>query len=130
MVQPFPNIEKIVKAVIETEYAPAAGKVGGDLAFEPGSGLYVYVSHIAGSGHTTATGGEWGLDIDVFADSYGDAMNHALAIEAMLLEGPHRTDNLIIDVSTETMAPCELPWEDETVTRIGSIWVFTARRRG
>lgn len=125
---PFPMVEAAVKEVIETKYPAAANKVGGDLSYLPGSGLYVWISLIGGS--TTQVDGQWSLDIHVFGDSYSAAMNNALAIEALLVGSLHVTSTMILDNCTQNQAPAEIIWDDDSVYRIGAIYSFSARRKG
>lgn len=129
-IQPFPLIEKAVKQVIETQYPIAAGKTGGDPAYAVGDGIYVWISLVPGAGSTDENGGQWTIDIDVFGDSYGEPMGHALALEALLLRGRFTTDEMIIDNVFQNTGPFEGPWDDDAVFRISSTYVFTARRRG
>lgn len=131
MVVAFSPIEKVVKKIIEAKWAPSVGKIGGELAYVQGTGLYIYISQVTGGGWTTATSGQWTLDIDVFGDDKNTAFNNALALEAALSEGPYRShDGIFVDHFINSMSASQLPWEDENVTRVGSIWVVTARRSG
>ena len=129
MTTPFPSVERAVRELIETKYPTADGKVGGDLAFTPGTGFYVWLGLIPG-GSADQLEGEWILDIDVFGDSYGTAMDHALAIEAALIGPRHVTSTMRLDDCTQNEGPAERPWDEESVYRIGATYVFTARRSG
>lgn len=129
-IQPFPMVEKAVKELIETAYPAAAGKVGGDLAYEAGDDLYVYIGLVPG-GTSDEIEGLWILDVDVFAASYAVAMTHALALEPLLLaRGGHVTSVMRLDSVSQNGSPAERPWDDDTVFRIGATYVFTARRSG
>lgn len=127
-VNPFPLVEAAIKELIETKFPAAVGKVGGDLSYAPGSGLYVWLGLIGGS--TTQVDGQWALDVDVFGDNYAEAMTNALAVEAALVGPRHVTSTMRLDNCTQNEAPVERPWDDESVFRIGAIYVFTARRTG
>lgn len=131
MTNPFPMVERAVKELIEAKYEPALGKVGGDLSYEAGDGLYVWISLIPG-GSSDQVYGEWVLDIDTFGDSYGDAMTAALALEAALVGPRHVTSVMRLDNCYQNpgSGPAERPWDDESVFRIGATYVFTARRSG
>ena len=129
-IQPFPLIELAVKELIEAKYPAAAGKVGGDLSYRRGDALYVFVGLVPGGGSTDNTTGQWTVDIDVLAPSYATAMTHALALEALLIPGRHSTSIMRLDSVFQNSAPSERPWDDESAYRIGSTYVFTARRSG
>lgn len=127
-INPFPLVERAVKELIEAKYEPAVDKVGGDLSYVPGSGLYVWIGLIPG-GSADEIEGEWILDIDVFGDAYGPAMTHALAIEAALVGPRHVTSVMRLDNCYQNQGPAERPWDDDSVFRIGATYVFTARRQ-
>lgn len=129
MTNPFPMVEKAVKELVEDVYPAAVGKVGGDLSYERGDGLYVWIGLIP-TGGTTQIDGEWVLDIDVFGDSYATAMTHALALEALLVGPKHVTSVMRLDNCYQNVGPAERPWDDDSVYRIGATYVFTARRSG
>ena len=127
---PFPMIEIALKELIVERFPEADGKLGGDLSYERGDGLYVWYGLVPG-GASTATDGEWIVDIDVFADSYAAAMQAALELEAGLLGKTYgRTSEMRIDSITQNESPAERPWDDDAVFRIGATYVFTARRPG
>lgn len=124
---PFPMIEKAVRQLIET-YEPAQGKTGGAPRYVRGNGLYVWITLVSGT--TDQLEGEWTVDVDVFADDYGTAMNHALALEPVLI-GPRKVTELMrLDNVYQNEAPVRRPWDDETMERVGATYVFTARRKG
>jgi hypothetical protein len=125
---PFAMIEMALKELIEAKYEPAQGKVGGDLSYDGSSDLYVWLGLI--TGQATEIDGEWVLDIDCFAKTYGEAMNHALALETVLLGRRHVTSLMRLDNTSQNETPVERPWGDDTVFRIGATYVFTARRTG
>jgi hypothetical protein len=122
-------VEMALKELIEAKYPAADGKVGGDLSYSPGDGLYVWIGLIAG-GQTTETSGEWIVDIDCFGDTYASAMTHALAIEAKLHERRHVTSTMRLDNTYQNAGPAERFWDDDKVFRIGATYIFTARRPG
>lgn len=124
---PFPMIESAVRELIETEYPGMAGRIGGDLRYEAGSGPYVWIGLIPG-GSANQIEGDWVLDIDVFADHYGSAMGFALDLEAALVGPRHVTSVMMIDNCYQNTGPAERPWDDERVFRVGATYVFTARR--
>ena len=129
MTNPFPMVEKAVRQLIEQEYPTVAGRVGGDLAYARGDGFYVWLGLIPG-GSTTQLEGEWVLDIDILADSYGTAMDHALAIEAALIGPRHVTSTMRLDNCYQNEGVAERPWDEESVYRLGATYTFTARRSG
>lgn len=130
-IQPFGLIELAVKELIEAKYAPATGKVGGDLSYTSDQSLYVWIGLIPGAGTADEINGTWAVDIDVFGTSYKTAMDHALALEAMLLApGGHLTPTMRVDRVLQNSSPSEGPWDDDSVFRISATYVFTARRSG
>jgi len=127
-VQPFAPIEFAVKEMIEARYPAAVGKVGGDLSYD-GTGLYVWIGLIPGSGFADQTDGQWSLDVDVFGTDYNETMRAALAIEAGILPGRYSAAEMNID-TVSGGSPAEVPWDDEAVYRISAVYTFTARRSG
>lgn len=125
--KPFAMVEMAVKEIVE-RYEPAQGNVGGDLSYA-GKDLYVWIGLVPG-GSTTEIDGEWTVDIDVFAPSYGAAMQAALDLEPVLLARRHVTATMRLDGTYQNEGPAERPWDDETVFRIGATYTFTARRTG
>jgi hypothetical protein len=130
-IQPFGLIEMAVKELVEAKYAPAEGKVGGDLSYTVDQDLYVWIGLIPGGGSSDEIEGTWAVDIDVFGNAYATAMGHALALEAILLTpGGHVTDTMRVDSVTQNSGPSEGPWDDDAAWRISATYVFTARRPG
>lgn len=129
-IQPFPSIEKALKQVIEEKYPEANGNVGGDLQGVPADGsIYVWLGLVPGGGISDKTTGQWTIDVDVFARDYSSAMMHANNIEAMLLDAPHRSDQVQIDSVFCNANSAVKPWDDDTAYRIGATYVLTARRK-
>lgn len=126
--QPFGMVEKAVREIIE-RYEPAQGNVGGDLSYS-GKPLYVWLGMVPGGGRTDELEGEWTIDIDCFAPTYGAAMKAALDLEAVLLARRHVTSVMRIDRTYQNSAPAQRPWDDEATFRIGATYTFTARRTG
>lgn len=127
MTTPFPMVEKAIKELIEEKYPAADGRVGGDLSYTTGDGLYVWIGLVPG-GSTDQIEGEWILDIDTFGESYAAAMNASLDIEAALVGPRHVTSVLRLDNCYQNEGPSERPWDDESSYRVGATYVFTARR--
>jgi hypothetical protein len=121
-------VEKALKELIEAKYEPAASNVGGDLSYDGSSDLYVWLGLV--TGQATEIEGEWVVDIDCFGTTYGAAMTHALALEAILLGRRHVTSIMRLDASSQNESPTERPWEDDSTFRVGATYVFTARRPG
>lgn len=128
MTQPFPLVERALRELLQSKVT-AADKVGSNLGYDVSDGVYVYLALVPG-GRTDRTSGEWIVDIDVFAPSYGKSMEISLAIEALLVGRAHRTELMILDSTTQNEAPAERPWDDERAHRTGATYVFTARRSG
>lgn len=128
-INPFPLIEMALKELIETKYPAAAGKVGGDLSYSPGDGLYVWLGLVPG-GSSDQIEGTWIVDIDTFGDSYASAMQSSLDVEAVIVGRRHVTSIMRLDNCYQNLGPSERPWDDEGVFRVGATYVFTARRSG
>lgn len=128
---PFGMVEKAVKQIIESDYPDAEDRVGGDFAYEPGGtpDFYIQIALIPG-GSSDELEGEWAVDIDVFSSSYATAMRVSLDLETVFLKRIHRADEMRLDRTYQNSSPAERPWDDDGVHRIGSTYVFTARRSG
>lgn len=130
MTAPFPMVEKALKELLAVILEIPTTSVGGDLSFDASvDDFYVWLGLVGGS--TTAVDGYWTVDIDVFDQHYSQAMDRALAIEAMLLKrGGHRTSLMRLDNVEQNEIPMERPWEDDNAYRIGATYTFVARRSG
>lgn len=128
---PFGMIEKAVKQAIIAKMPDAEGKVGGDLSYDVATDdFYIWIGLIPGGGNGEIFG-QWAVDIDVFAKTYSAAMRRALLLEAIFVtRGGHRTAEMRIDGVTQNEIPSERPWDDESSSRVGATYVFTARRPG
>ena len=130
MTQPFPMIEVAIQNFIEANYPAAAGRTGGDPGYTLGDPLFVWISMFPGGGSTDRTSGTWAVDIDVLAPTYREAMEHSLAIEALLVGPQKSTLTMVLDNCYQNTAPSERPWDGESTSRVGATYVFTARRSG
>lgn len=130
MTTPFPLVERAVVELLETKIPALNGRVDGKLAYEPEQGIYVYIGLIPGGGRTDEVEGQWSLDLDVFAPHYVTAMKMALDIEAAIVGPRHATSTMVIDQCLQNEAPSPSPWNDDRASRVGAIYVFTARRSG
>lgn len=131
MTKPFGMIEKALRELIDTKIEDVAHEqIGGDLSYDPVvDDFYIWIGLVTGS--TTAVDGNWVVDIDVFDNDYTQAMERALALEAMLLtRGGHRTSVMRLDNVSQNEVPVVRPWDDDSAFRIGSTYAFTARRSG
>lgn len=127
----FGMIEKAVAQIIETRMPDTEGKVGGDLSYDASvDDLFIWVALIPGAGVSDLEG-QWAVDIDIFAKTYSQAMRRSLDLEPILTaRGGHRTTEMLIDNVTQNEYPAERPWDDESSSRVGATYVFTARRSG
>lgn len=128
-IQPWPIVEKAIRELVEDKYAPADGHAGGAPSYEAGDDIYVWISRVPGGGSDEISG-EWIVDIDCFAPTFGEAMTHANALEAIFLARMHSTSVMNLDRTRQNESPTERPWDDESVSRVGATYVFTARRSG
>jgi len=128
MTAPFPMIERALVELLESGFGAPEGTVGGDLSYDASTDdYYLWIGLVSGS--TDAIYGEWSVDIDVFDNKYGQAMDRALAIEAFLMKpGGHRTSIMLLDSASQNEVPIERPWGDDNAYRIGATYTFTARR--
>jgi hypothetical protein len=127
----FGMIEKAVRQAIVAKMPDADGHVGGDLSYDVAEDdFYIWIGLIPGIG-VDEIYGQWTVDIDVFARTYSQAMRRALDLEAIFVtRGGHRTPEMRIDNVYQNETPAERPWDDESSSRIGATYVFTARRPG
>ena len=128
--QPFPMIEKAVKALIETRYPEAEGHTTGELSYAFGKGWRVYIALVPGGGGADEIEGEWVVDVDVFADTYTEAMGRSLMLETFLIGARHVTDVMRIDNGYQNETPSERPMVGDRGFRVGATYTFTARRSG
>lgn len=130
-IQPFGMVERAVRQLIVEKMPDADGKIGGDLSFDAAvDDFYIFIALVPGGGNGEIFG-EWAVDVDVFDQNYTQAMRRALQIEAFLIKsGGHRTAEMRLDFGAQNAYPAERPWDDESSARIGSTYVFTARRPG
>ena len=130
MTAPFPMVEKALKELLAAKMQVEPSSVGGDLSFDASTDdFYIWLGLVGGS--TSEVDGLWTVDIDVFDQHYSQAMDRALAIEAMLLtRGGHRTTIMRLDNVSQNEIPMERPWEDDNAFRIGATYTFVARRSG
>lgn len=127
----FGMIEKAVRQLIIAKMPEADGKVGGDLSYDPTTqDFFIWLALIPSSG-VGDTEGQWTVDIDVFARTYSQAMRRALDLEPLLTtRGGHHTPEMRLDNVYQNEYPAERPWDDESSSRVGATYVFTARRPG
>lgn len=127
----FGMIEKAVRQLIIAKMPEADGKVGGDLSYDPTTqDFFIWLALIPSSG-VSDTEGQWTVDVDIFARTYSQAMRRALDLEPLLTtRGGHRTPEMRLDNVYQNEYPAERPWDDESSSRVGATYVFTARRPG
>lgn len=131
-IQPFPAFELFVKQLVVDNIDDADdSNVGGDLAYEATDAFYIRIKRFAGS--TNKLEGRFIFDVEAFAANWQVAESLASSIEALLLGSPHRVtvgDQLMIfDEVIENVGIFEMPWDDDTVTRLGATYSLVARRR-
>ena len=140
-IKPFGSVDRALLALLTTQplqigaaepaTAPEA-QVGGDFAYDPSMPWYIRIDKVPG-GRSDWYQGDFVVDIEVFAADYLLAESVAFAIEALLLGYPHVVEvdgrKVVFDEVSQNASPAELPWEDDSVSRLGSTYVITARRR-
>jgi hypothetical protein len=132
----MPQAEQAVMALVlglETDPAVDPGWVGGDFAFDPATmPWYIQISRVPG-GRAGQIQGNVIIDIDVFASDYLIADSVASALDALLLGYPHVVEvegrKVVLDSVYQNLGPGELPWEDDSTSRIGSTYSITVRRQ-
>ena len=130
---PLPQAEMVMRALIRTEFGLEEGQyhqVGRDLLGTPPAPWYVRIQKVGGrSGQLQ---GMAVLDIEVFAPDYVVADSIAAALEGILLGYPHVVEVgeeiVVIDSVDQNVAPHEIFWDDERVSRILATYVITLRR--
>lgn len=115
------------------EMPPAEGRkyVGRDFSFDPTTAdFYIRLGKVPGPGGRLET--THIVDIEVFARNYLAAESRSLDIEALLLGYPHVVEvdgrEVGFDRVHQNVVPDELPWEDDSVSRVGATYAITVRR--
>lgn len=126
--QPFKMVERAIQQHLEANVPDAQDRVGGDPGYEPGDDFWIWISLLGG--RTDEINGLWTVDVDVLARSYALAMDISLLAEAALLSRRIVTPTMRLDRSFQNEAPSERPWGDDSVYRVGAVYVFSARRTG
>lgn len=137
-VKPFPAFELFVRQLIVDKLVdPVSGDpadaelVGGDLAYDASSPYYIRINRFAGS--TDRLEGRFIFDLEVFGTDWQETESRAAALEALLLGYPHVVEvgdqKMVFDSVFQNVGVFELPWEDDTVNRLGATYVILARRR-
>jgi hypothetical protein len=112
--------------------AAALARVGGNFDYDPALPWYVRIEQVFS--RSTRLEGSFTFDVEVFAPSDGTvAESVSDGLEALLLGYPHvievDDETFVFDTVFQNEGRRPLPWEDESVTRLGSTYVITARRR-
>lgn len=136
-IKPWPSMERaLLQVVLRYEGMPtddedALARVGGDFAYDGSTPWYVRVDRVDST--STQTDGIFVLDLEVFSRDYSLAESVSNDLEALVLRYPHVVEvdgqKVVFDRVTQNSGPDDLPWEDETVSRLGATYVITARRR-
>jgi hypothetical protein len=124
--QPFPPVIRTTKNMLEALYTEAANHVTGELDFVSGDGWKIYIGLVGGSADQIE--GTWTVDIDILADSWNDAMDRSLDIEAAIVGPRRRAGTILVDNVYQNETPVDRPWSDEAVSRVGATYTITARR--
>lgn len=136
--RPFTSMERALMQLLLNKLlidgaALAPERVGGDFAYDPEAmDWYIRIDRVPG-GNTNWLEGDFVIDVEVFAREYLVAENVAFAIEALALGYPHVIEvddrKVVFDEVSQNMGVSDLPWEDDSVYRLGATYVITARRR-
>lgn len=139
-IQSWGSIELAVKALLLAKYQPlvdlgadAGARVGGDLDFDADTqDFYIRLDKVPG-GNSDRFGGTFVIDVEVFGSNYLETESRSLDIESLLLGYPHVVEagskTWVFDSVSQNVGPDDLPWEDDSVARLGATYVITARRR-
>ena len=133
--QPYPSAERALRALIlnlETDTPVTRALVGGDFRYNPNTmPWYIRVDRVPG-GRGGQIQGEQAVDIEVFSRDYLVADSLAFALDALVLGYPHVVEvddrKVVLDRVFQNMGPADLPWEDDSVFRIGATYSITVRR--
>jgi hypothetical protein len=131
--RPYPRHVIVLLDWAEREFpALAGGRHTGTEAPTDLADLLPFLAVAAVGGDATRLDAHPLLDFDVFARSKTEAEGLAFALNARLMEYPHRVESgerfVVIDEVINTRYPVELPWADSGVRRFGSTYQLTFRR--
>jgi hypothetical protein len=107
--------------------------VGGSYRYDPETmDWYIRIDQVPG-GSSNWFDGDFVLDVEVFGREYLVTENVAFAIEALALGYPHVVEvdgrKVVLGEVSQNVGVSDLPWEDDSVYRLGATYVITARRR-
>jgi hypothetical protein len=141
VLQPQTSMERAVLALLERDFVTRDGvrladhpeRVGSDFAFVRGTTpWFIRIDRIPG-GNSGRIEGRTVIDLEVFSDDYLLAESVAFDLEALALGYPHVVEvegrKVVFDDVTQNVGVADLPWEDDSVYRLGATYVITARRR-
>jgi len=135
--KPHADVQEVVRALLLAEL-----EVDGEPADPRRVGPYpgvktvydpYYISIEADTGSADYFGQRTPVDIDVFAPRVATAKTIAFAINLILLRYPWsvRVDadrNYVIDEVTDAGTPTSMPWDDNSVRRLGASYTISLRR--
>lgn len=137
---PRTSVEQAVLALLMREVvfegealSSHPARVGGDF---PGPELvdpwYIRIDRVPGGRFGRIQGYDV-VDLEVFSTDYARAESLAFALEALALGYPHVVEvgdrKVVLDSVSQNVGVADLPWEDDSVYRLGATFAITARRR-
>lgn len=138
---PQSSLERALLALLERDFvtrdgdvlAQHPGRVGGDFGYDPAAmPWFIRIDRIPG-GSSGRLEGTTVIDLEVFSTDYLLAESVAFDLEALVLGYPHVVEvegrKVVFDDVTQNVGVADLPWEDDSVHRLGATYVITARRR-
>lgn len=140
VLQPQSSLERALMALLLRDFehngerlADHPERVGGDLAYDAAAmPWFIRIDRVPG-GSAGRLEGRTVIDLEVFSGDYLLAESVAFDLEALALGYPHVVEvegrKVVFDDVTQNVGVADLPWEDDSVYRLGATYVITARRR-
>lgn len=139
-IKPFTSMESALMALLLRDFVFGSdplsendSRIGGDFGYDPEAmPWYIRLDQVPG-GSSNRFEGDFIIDIEVFGADYLLTESVAFALEALILEYPHVVEvedrKVVFDSVTQNAGVADLPWDDDSTSRLGATYVITARRR-
>lgn len=131
----YPDVENVLIDLLERDFPALAPTTVRRVDSETPPDLRpalanggVFVRVVLGGGQDDGVTDYSLVDLDVFADTRASAYAWSTDIRAWLTDGSHRIGGAVLDRAITVDKPRRLPWDDETVRRLGATYRISARR--
>jgi hypothetical protein len=105
--------------------------IGRDFRYDTSMPYFIRLEKVPG-GRTDRFGGTVIIDVETWGTSYNATDSLASAIESVMLGYPHVVEvdgrKVVLDEVFQNTGAAALPWEADSVFRLGATYVLTARR--